>query len=230
MGIDEAGDQELSSRQIQPLELSAMADPFQEYVHVSCLSWRTCWLDLLDGLDDAVLADIEECVGERFVGTPVDGGDEGTRDEESHLTIREIRPPRNDAGERYGMMGEARNACRIRERGEKANGGGNSRSYLGRILRFSGWKEQPEGSGMDSSTAGLGRNGFTYEQLSGISNHGSQDQRVGQVGIALRAQMSTYGEVVRFDRPQSRSRSIDRVAGGSGVGRMDERTQHQTES
>ena len=75
---------------------------------------------------------------------------------------------------------------------------------------------------MDNSTAGLGRNGstaFTYEQPPGISNHGSQDQRVGQVRIALRMQMPTYGDVVSFDRPQSRlitHRGIDRVAGGSG--------------
>jgi len=93
MGIDEAGDQELSSRQIQSLELPTVADLIQESVHV-CSGGP----DLLDGLDNTVLTDVEECVGEGFVGTPVDRGDESARDKERHLTVREISPRRNDAG------------------------------------------------------------------------------------------------------------------------------------
>ena len=94
VGIDETRDQEFSPRQIQPLELPAMADLFQECVHVP----RLCQLDLLDGLDDTVLANVEECIGEGFVGALVDGGHESARDKESHLTIRRISLPRNDAG------------------------------------------------------------------------------------------------------------------------------------
>ena len=93
VGIDEAGDQELPSRQIQSLELPTVADLVQECVHVS-----SGGLDLLDGLDNTVLADVEECVGEGFVGTAVDRGEESARDKERHLTVREISPRRNDAG------------------------------------------------------------------------------------------------------------------------------------
>jgi len=82
VGIDEAGDQELPSCQIQSLELPTVADVIQECVHISSGG--------LDSLDDTVLTDVEECVGESFVGSPVDGGDESARDKERHLTVREI--------------------------------------------------------------------------------------------------------------------------------------------
>jgi len=93
VGIDETGDQELASRQIQSLELPTVADLIQECVHVS-----SGGLDLLDGLDNAVLADVEECVGESFVRTSVDGRNESARDKERHLTVREISLRRNEAG------------------------------------------------------------------------------------------------------------------------------------
>jgi len=85
MGIDEAGDQELSSRQIQHLEFSTVTDLFQECIHVrSRHNRRARGRDLVDGLDETVLADIDECVGDGFVGTLVNGGDEGPRDQERH--------------------------------------------------------------------------------------------------------------------------------------------------
>jgi hypothetical protein len=71
-----------------------MANFRQECVHISCCC---CRADPLDRLDDTVLADIEECSGEGVVGTPVDGGDDGARDQERHLIIREASPERNDA-------------------------------------------------------------------------------------------------------------------------------------
>ena len=93
VGIDEAGDQELASRQNQSLELPTVPDLIQECVHI-CSGGP----DLLDGLDNTVLTDIEECVGESVVGTPVDRGDESARDKERHVTVRETSPRRNDAG------------------------------------------------------------------------------------------------------------------------------------
>lgn len=111
MGIDEAGDQELPSRQMQPLELSAVTYLLQECVHVVRRYLRASWHDLLDGLYETVLADIEECVGEGFVGALVNGGDEGARDKERHIGIRK------GAGTemRESQWREARNGCRIRK-------------------------------------------------------------------------------------------------------------------
>jgi len=84
VGIDEPGDQELSSRQIQHLELSAVTDRLQECVDGFRRYRSARGHDLLDGLDETVLADIKECAGENVVGTLVDGGDEGTDDKERH--------------------------------------------------------------------------------------------------------------------------------------------------
>lgn len=44
--------------------------------------YRRC--GLVDRLDQTVVSDVDECVGERFIGTIVDGGDERARDEERH--------------------------------------------------------------------------------------------------------------------------------------------------
>jgi len=88
VSIDKAGDQELSSRQIQPLELATVADLLQECVHI-LLCWRCAGRrEPLDSLDDAVLADVEERGGENLVGTLINGGDEGSGDKERHSTIR----------------------------------------------------------------------------------------------------------------------------------------------
>ena len=87
VGIDETGNQELPSGQIQSLEISTVADLFQECVHISSRNWDTGRLDLFYRLDNAVLADVEKCVSEGFVGAPVDRGDDSARDKESHLTV-----------------------------------------------------------------------------------------------------------------------------------------------
>jgi len=60
VGIDEAGDQKLPSLQIQSLELSAVANLFQEHVHVSSRYRFAGGLDLLNRLDNTVYTDIEE--------------------------------------------------------------------------------------------------------------------------------------------------------------------------
>ena len=79
-----------------------MTDLFQECVHVSCRNRRARRRDLVDGLDETVLADIDECVGDGFVGTLVNRRDERPGDQERHLTIWETSPNGNDVrGWRY---------------------------------------------------------------------------------------------------------------------------------
>ena len=85
VGIDEPGDQELPSRQMQTfkLKLSTVTSRFQECAD-GFLRYRR---GLLDSLDETVLADIEKRTGEDFVGTLVDGGEESASDKERHMTI-----------------------------------------------------------------------------------------------------------------------------------------------
>jgi hypothetical protein len=97
MGIDKPGDQELSSRQTQRLELSTVTDRFQECADAFRRYRRARWDDLLDGLDETVLADIEESAGENFVGALVDGGNESADDKERHMTIWDNKLRRNEA-------------------------------------------------------------------------------------------------------------------------------------
>ena len=87
VGVDEPWDQELSSRQTQYLEFPIVTDRFQECVYAFRCYRRARWHDLLDGLDETVLTDVEECAGESVVGTLVDGGDESTDDKERHMTV-----------------------------------------------------------------------------------------------------------------------------------------------
>lgn len=96
MGIDEPGDQELSSPQTQYLEPSTVVDRFQECVDVFRRHRCARRHDLLDGLDETVLADIDERAGENIVGTLVDGGDESANDKERHMTIWD-KSTRNEA-------------------------------------------------------------------------------------------------------------------------------------
>ena len=94
MGIDEPWYQELSSRQVQHLELSGMTDILQERLYVPWRCLRAYLHGLLDGFDDTILADVDQCIGEDIVRTLVDGRDDSASDEERHWIIREICPDR----------------------------------------------------------------------------------------------------------------------------------------
>ena len=71
MGINETRDQELSFRQVQLLEFSAVANVCQERFFRCRRIAR--WCDLMDGLDQTIVTDVDECVGEGFIGTLVGG-------------------------------------------------------------------------------------------------------------------------------------------------------------
>jgi len=96
VGIDEPGDQELSFRQSQCLELSTMTDRLQECVDGFRRYRSARGHDLLDGLDETILADIEECAREDVVGTLVDGGDNSANDKERHDYLSD-KSRRNEA-------------------------------------------------------------------------------------------------------------------------------------
>lgn len=89
MSINKPGDQELPSRQSQPLELSTMTDLLQECIHLSRCSPSVRRRDLPDGLNETVFSDIEKRIGDGFVRTLINGGENGASDKERHLTLRE---------------------------------------------------------------------------------------------------------------------------------------------
>ena len=93
VGVNETRDQEFSFRQVQSLQsFSNVADFVQERFLGYWGIVRGC--DLVDSLDQTVVADVDECAGDRVVGTVVDGRDERAGDEERHLVGRGISTSR----------------------------------------------------------------------------------------------------------------------------------------
>ena len=88
VGINETWDQEFSFLQVQPLEFSTVGGLSQEILFGDGRTVQ--WCDLVDGLDQTVVADVNECVGKTFIVKLVDGGDERTGDEERHLGTRVV--------------------------------------------------------------------------------------------------------------------------------------------
>lgn len=85
MGINKTRDQELSSFQIQFLEFSIVSNRLQECF----FRYRRTGRVSLDSLDETVIGNVDECVGDRVVVALVDGGYERATDEERHLIIQD---------------------------------------------------------------------------------------------------------------------------------------------
>ena len=87
MGIDKSRDQELSSGQMQPLEVPGVTNGLQERIRGRGRCRRNADRDLIYRFDDTIMADVDARARDDFARAPVDGGDESAGDEESHMTI-----------------------------------------------------------------------------------------------------------------------------------------------
>lgn len=116
MGIDKTWNQELPFRQVQRLEFSAVPDLVQEpFFRHRGVAPRP---DAVDGLDHTVVTDVDEGIGDGVVGTSVDGGDEGARDEERHFDYSrdidemeiDMRRRATELGKRIGALNAGQKA------------------------------------------------------------------------------------------------------------------------
>lgn len=122
MGIDESGDQELSSRQMQPVEVASVTDSLQERIGGRGRCRRE---DVIYRLDDTIMADVDARARDGLVGALVDGREESAGYKESHMTdwneFKCGRKRRSGCGNDGGRLGATAGLGNWREfmRGQK---------------------------------------------------------------------------------------------------------------